>query len=368
MKMKNNKNYKDLISEGFSDKTLSSLSENQIKAIHSRVFSEATYRVDADNVDKIADKVDSDDTVEVREEEGQLNEWGSSDQTAFNRSIHTDLGEPTKMPSPFGSDLISAAESAVDFYWDDWEEYQTDYQGLVDNAKRYYLRAYFPREFAMLVKMFEPMDDTKEGDLEEEESYQKPLSAEKGWEKTVESDVVSDNRLSKTDGSLNNVKFVKDGGQAKEVSKSGHTGFAQPKEKANIGGAKKGNKNISGSVSESRTTKKDLIQYISEMVGKTIKVSESETESLPDFMSFDVFDGKVDTLVGNAPVETPVKPTTTPGIKPGKPIIKPKHKPKPKAQMEDENIEENGRTFAGGDETKGGLPKQRGSKHPKMKK
>ena len=29
---------------------------------------------------------------------------------------------------------------------------------------------------------------------------------------------------------------------------------------------------------------------------------------------------------------------------------------------------ENGRTLAGGDETKGGLRKQRGSKHPKMKK
>jgi|TARA_B110000914_G_C15388708_1_gene411374 hypothetical protein len=35
---------------------------------------------------------------------------------------------------------------------------------------------------------------------------------------------------------------------------------------------------------------------------------------------------------------------------------------------EELELPENGRTLAGGDETKGGLPKQRGSKHPAMKK
>ena len=34
----------------------------------------------------------------------------------------------------------------------------------------------------------------------------------------------------------------------------------------------------------------------------------------------------------------------------------------------DTELEENSRIFACGDQTKGGLPKKRGSKHPKMKK
>tara|TARA_R100000951_G_scaffold30851_2_gene26505 strand:+ start:275 stop:904 length:630 start_codon:yes stop_codon:yes gene_type:complete len=86
----------------------------------------------------------------------QLDEWGSSDQGYFNQSIHRDLGEPERMPSPFSDELESAAESAVDFYWDDWEEYQTNRQGLIDNAKRGYLRSYFREDFDNLVKMFEP--------------------------------------------------------------------------------------------------------------------------------------------------------------------------------------------------------------------
>jgi hypothetical protein len=50
-------------------------------------------------------------------EKSIVKEWGSSDQSIFNNSIHRDLGEPTKMPSPFDSRLRSAAEDAVDFYW-----------------------------------------------------------------------------------------------------------------------------------------------------------------------------------------------------------------------------------------------------------
>mgnify|MGYP000960353965 FL=1 len=121
-------------------------------------------------------------------------------------------------------------------------------------------------------------------------------------------------------------------------------------------------------MSESKTTKKELVKFISEMVENTTLASQTKTDKLPDFMDIDIFDGKLGDILGNSPVETPVKPTTTPGIKPGKPIVKPRHSPKPKAQMEDENIEENGRTFAGGDEKKGGLPKQRGSKPQQMKK
>jgi hypothetical protein len=109
----------------------------------------------------------------------QLNEWGSSDQYYFNQSIHRDLGEPDTMPSPFSPEFQSAVESAVDFYWDDWEEYRTDYEGLVDHAKRIYLRTYFPEKFSALVRMFEPGndDDVDDNDLLNEWAT---LSSDKG--------------------------------------------------------------------------------------------------------------------------------------------------------------------------------------------
>lgn len=281
--MKNNKKYNDLLSEGFTNETLSRLNDKKIDLLHSRIFSEATYKVSADKVDQIKGKVDSDDTIEVSEEE--------------------------------------------------------------------------------------ELDETPEEDLGEETDYQKPVSADKGWTQDVRSKNVSDNRLDKVDGTLNSVKFVEKGKQAKEVSKLGHTGFAQPKGKVNIGGKKTGTKSTSGSsMAESKTSKKDLIKFINEMSESSTLATQTKTDNLPDFMNIDIFDGKLGELLGNSPVETPVKPTTKPGVRPGKPIIKPKHSPKPKAQMEDENIEENGRTFAGGDEKKGGLPKKRGSKPQQMKK
>ena len=109
----------------------------------------------------------------------QLNEWGSSDQYYFNQSIHRDLGEPDTMPSPFSPEFQSAVESAVDFYWDDWAEYRTDYEGLVDHAKRIYLRTYFPEKFSALVRMFEPGndDDVDDNDLLNEWAT---LSSDKG--------------------------------------------------------------------------------------------------------------------------------------------------------------------------------------------
>lgn len=86
----------------------------------------------------------------------EVNEdWGSSDQAAMNKSIHRDAGSPKTMPSPFDKKLRAAAEDAVDFYWDDWEEYQDDRDALIDNAVRSYLRSYFKDQFALLVRMFE---------------------------------------------------------------------------------------------------------------------------------------------------------------------------------------------------------------------
>jgi hypothetical protein len=56
-----------------------------------------------------------------------LNEdWGSSDQATFNNAIHKDLGNPKKMPMPFDPKFEAAVESAVDFWWDDWDEYVED--------------------------------------------------------------------------------------------------------------------------------------------------------------------------------------------------------------------------------------------------
>ena len=91
---------------------------------------------------------------------GKLNkmikeDWGSSDQAIMNKTIHKDAGSPKTMPSPFDAKLRSAAEDAVDFWWDEWEEYKSDRDGLVDHAVRGYLRSYFKDQFNLLTKMFE---------------------------------------------------------------------------------------------------------------------------------------------------------------------------------------------------------------------
>ena len=90
-----------------------------------------------------------------------INEWGSSDQSAMNKTIHNDAGKPKTMPSPFDKKLRRAAEDAVDFYWDDWEEYEDDRDGLIDDAVRGYLRQYFQKDFAMMQRMFEPMESVQ---------------------------------------------------------------------------------------------------------------------------------------------------------------------------------------------------------------
>ena len=90
-----------------------------------------------------------------------VNEWGSSDQSIMNKAIHNDAGKPKQMPSPFDKKLRDAAESAVDFYWDDWEEYETDRDGLIDDAVRGYLRQYFKKDFEILQRMFQPMESSQ---------------------------------------------------------------------------------------------------------------------------------------------------------------------------------------------------------------
>ncbi|MFZ9219875.1 MAG: hypothetical protein ACO22Y_00065 [Sediminibacterium sp.] len=106
-------------------------------------------------------------------------DWGSSDQSAMNNSIHKDLGEPTEMPNPFSSEFESAVEEAVDFYWDEWEEYQTNREGLVDHAKKLYLRRYFPEQFANLQKMFSEGAVESYADLEKVANDTSKMPAER---------------------------------------------------------------------------------------------------------------------------------------------------------------------------------------------
>ena len=160
----------ELLKEGFKLNTLKKLDEKQINVLHKKLVTEQDAT--SDKTEKIkndlamANQSAQQLSNELGEEE--LNEWGSSDQHFFNQSIHKQLGEPEKMPSPFSPELEDAVEDAVDFYWDDWEEYQTDRAGLLVQGKRAYLRSYFRDNFEMLVKMFEPADDVDDSELSED--------------------------------------------------------------------------------------------------------------------------------------------------------------------------------------------------------
>jgi hypothetical protein len=89
----------------------------------------------------------------IKKAKGELKEdWGGSDQYAMNQSIHKDLGEPTEFPG-LGK-VMDAAESAVDFYWDEWPEYKTDRNGLIMKAARMYSNRMFPEFMDNMRKMF----------------------------------------------------------------------------------------------------------------------------------------------------------------------------------------------------------------------
>lgn len=116
--------------------------------------------------DRYGDMLNKIDKQIAKLQESVLNEdWGSSDQAAMNQSIHQQLGKPRKFMSPFDSKLRAAAEDAVDWYWDEWPEYKRDRAGLIDNAVRSYMRAFFPKEFSAMVRMFEPVDEAYDGNM-----------------------------------------------------------------------------------------------------------------------------------------------------------------------------------------------------------
>jgi len=171
----NNKKISSLLNKGIKFESLKMLNETQINTLYNAVIGEQESLTDkVDDVKQMGAELSQlnqqiDQTIQkIGEEdsEEELNEWGSSDQHFFNQSIHKQLGEPEKMPSPFSPELESAVEDAVDFYWDDWEEYQIDRDGLLVHGKRAYLRSYFRDDFNMLVKMFEPADEN-DGEIDE---------------------------------------------------------------------------------------------------------------------------------------------------------------------------------------------------------
>lgn len=90
--------------------------------------------------------------------EEAVNEWGSSDNYAMSEVIHHMIRKPKNMPSPFDKKLRDAAESAVDRYWEEWDEYKTNYDDLVDNAVRTYLRHFHREEFKLAQRMFDPVE------------------------------------------------------------------------------------------------------------------------------------------------------------------------------------------------------------------
>lgn len=71
--------------------------------------------------------------------------------------MHTDLGKPTDAPDIFK--VLDVAGDAVDKYWDDWEEYKTDYEGLKMDAAQTYLKTKFPEYFKGMQALFAPMNE-----------------------------------------------------------------------------------------------------------------------------------------------------------------------------------------------------------------
>lgn len=87
-------------------------------------------------------ELDTDYMQRRRETSDYMNEWGSSDQSAMFKSMDRALGNPKQFPGL--TQIQDAAEDAVDFYMDDFEEYQTDRKGLVMDTARRYALSRFP--------------------------------------------------------------------------------------------------------------------------------------------------------------------------------------------------------------------------------
>ena len=121
------------------------------------------------NIDVNKDgKIGADDLSALRKGELDEDDWGGSDQYAMNKSIHRDLGEPESFPFDLDS-VLSAAEDAVDFYWNEWPEYEEDRESLIQKAAQMYYRAYFKDTYEKMQQMFAPRKSEPEDEVEEGE-------------------------------------------------------------------------------------------------------------------------------------------------------------------------------------------------------
>ena len=113
-------------------------------------------RPDYPDVDKDGDTEESMEKA-LKDKEATLKEWGSSDWHYFFNSMHRDLGNPTDAPDIMK--VLDVAGENVDHYWDDWEEYETDRQGLYMHAAQRYLKAKFPEYYKGMKALFTPMNE-----------------------------------------------------------------------------------------------------------------------------------------------------------------------------------------------------------------
>ena len=113
-------------------------------------------RPDYPHVDKDGDTEESMEKA-LKDKEANLKEWGSSDWHYFLDEMHTDLGKPTDAPDIFK--VLDVAGDAVDKHWDDWEEYETDREGLNMHAAQTYLKTKFPEYFKGMQALFAPMNE-----------------------------------------------------------------------------------------------------------------------------------------------------------------------------------------------------------------
>ena len=351
----------NLLREGFKINTLKKLNTKQINVLHSRLVKE--QNATSDKTEKIkndlamANQSAQQLSNELGEESGHG--WGSSDQHFFNQSIHKQLGEPEKMPSPFSPELEDAVEDAVDFYWDDWEEYQTDREGLLVHAKRMYLRSYFRDNFEMLVKMFEPANDSNESELSEYKDVDNSLEKQSGYNPYAGNSVGND------DGPANygvNPKAGGDGmgiaeGKKKKKKKEFNTSIIRPafytlgmfeedseyaicmdSIQGKYGPKKTWKKNAEkkfdacvSSVSKQIKERKENVRKIEESIVSLIKNTNKPSMTKKDLINM------VEQTPGTkeAPVKTPTR--TKPKRKNP---YQPKHKPAPKAKVEDKDLPE----------------------------
>ena len=107
--------------------------------------------------------VDSKDYLAARDaaikkaKKQDLKEFGSSDMNALLSSMHINLGYPKEFPGL--SKIMDAAESATDFYMDDFEEYNTNRDELVMSNARAYARRYHPDFMSAAAKFIEPLEE-----------------------------------------------------------------------------------------------------------------------------------------------------------------------------------------------------------------